>query len=310
MTQDPPFLNNVFNWPADTMMSYITTSDGIQLRTCKWVANKPSGTIFILPGRADYIEKYGGFADVCLTKNMNVLAVDWRGQGLSDRLLNDRNIGHIENFKDYQKDVEVLIDEAKASNFVKPWIISAHSMGGLIGLRSLHETNVFDKVVFISPMWGIEMPPILKSGAPIIMSLISLIGKMETYAPTTSSETRVIHEEFEINKLTSDMQNFKLLRQQVITYPDLQIGGPSSAWVNAALDEIEVQMKNRPPSIPALCLIGEEEEIVETSAVKNFCNDWETCNLILIPKARHDLLMERQTILADLFVELEKFILN
>jgi lysophospholipase len=167
---------------------------------------------------------------------------------------------------------------------------------------------VFDKVVFISPMWGIEMPPILKSGAPIIMSLISLIGKMETYAPTTSSETRVIHEEFEVNKLTSDMQNFKLLRQQVITYPELQIGGPSSAWVSAALDEIEIQMKNRPPSIPALCLLGGEEEIVETSAIKNFCNDWEACNLILMPKARHDLLMEQKTILADLVFELEKFV--
>ena len=57
--------------------------------------------------------------------------------------------------------------------------------------------SIFEKAVITSPMWGIEMPPILKSGAPIIMSLISLLGKMETYAPTTNSETRILHEDYE-----------------------------------------------------------------------------------------------------------------
>ena len=274
MNLDASFLNNVFKWPQAANTNYKATTDGIRVRTSFWAANDPVGTVFVFPGRADYIEKYGGLANFCLSNNLNVIAIDWRGQGLSERLLDDKNIGHIEDFKNYQNDVEVIIKEAKDASLVKPWIIFAHSMGGLIGLRTLHDNPVFEKVVFTSPMWGIQMPPILKSGASIIMSLISLIGKMETYAPTTSPETRILNEEYEFNKLTSDIRNFKLLRQQLIQHPDLQIGGPSSAWVSAALDEIEFQIGKEPPITPALCFLGEKEEIIDNLAVREFCRNW------------------------------------
>lgn len=308
MNLDASFLNNVFKWPHAANTNYKATTDGIRVRTSFWAANDPVGTVFVFPGRADYIEKYGGLANFCLSNNLNVIAIDWRGQGLSERLLDDKNIGHIEDFKNYQNDVEVIINEAKDASLVKPWIIFAHSMGGLIGLRTLHDNPVFEKVVFTSPMWGIQMPPILKSGASIIMSLISLIGKMETYAPTTSPETRILNEEYEFNKLTSDIRNFKLLRQQLIQHPDLQIGGPSSAWVSAALDEIEFQIGKEPPITPALCFLGEKEEIIDNLAVREFCKNWDSCDLISIPDAKHDLLMEKKMILHSLFEKLEKFI--
>ena len=308
MNLDASFLNNVFKWPQAANTNYKATADGIRVRTSFWAANDPVGTVFVFPGRADYIEKYGGLANFCLSNNLNVIAIDWRGQGLSERLLDDKNIGHIEDFKNYQNDVEVIIKEAKDASLVKPWIIFAHSMGGLIGLRTLHDNPVFEKVVFTSPMWGIQMPPILKSGASIIMSLISLIGKMETYAPTTSPETRILNEEYEFNKLTSDIRNFKLLRQQLIQHPDLQIGGPSSAWVSAALDEIEFQIGKEPPITPALCFLGEKEEIIDNLAVREFCKNWDSCDLISIPDAKHDLLMEKKMILHSLFEKLEKFI--
>ena len=308
MNLDASFLNNVFKWPHAANTNYKATTDGIRVRTSFWAANDPVGTVFVFPGRADYIEKYGGLANFCLSNNLNVIAIDWRGQGLSERLLDDKNIGHIEDFKNYQNDVEVIIKEAKDASLVKPWIIFAHSMGGLIGLRTLHDNPVFEKVVFTSPMWGIQMPPILKSGASIIMSLISLIGKMETYAPTTSPKTRILNEEYEFNKLTSDIRNFKLLRQQLIQHPDLQIGGPSSAWVSAALDEIEFQIGKEPPITPALCFLGEKEEIIDNLAVREFCKNWDSCDLISIPDAKHDLLMEKKMILHSLFEKLEKFI--
>ncbi len=308
MNLNASFLNNVFKWPKAAKTSYKLTTDGIRIRTSFWAANDPVGTVFVFPGRADYIEKYGGLANFCLSNNLNVIAIDWRGQGLSARLLDDKNIGHIEDFKNYQHDVEVIIKEAKEANLVRPWIIFAHSMGGLIGLRTLQDLPIFEKIVFTSPMWGIRMPPILKSGASFIMSVISFIGKMDTYAPTTSPETRILNEEYEFNKLTSDIQNFKLLRQQIIQYPDLQIGGPSTAWVSAALDEIELQIGNQPPVTPALCFLGEREEIIDNFAVQEFCKKWDSCNLISIPTAKHDLLMEKEIILHNLFEELEEFI--
>jgi len=308
MNLNASFRNDVFKWHKAANTNYKVTLDGIRVRTSFWLSDDPIGTVFVFPGRADYVEKYGGLANFCLSKNLNVIAIDWRGQGLSDRLLSDKNIGHVEDFENYQSDVKVIIEEADTANLLKPWIIFAHSMGGLIGLRTLHEIPVFEKVVFTSPMWGIQMPPIIKSGAPIIMAFISLIGKMENYAPTASPETRILNEEYKCNKLTSDIKNFKLMQQQLLQYPDLQIGGPSSAWVNAALDELEFQIGNVPPSTPALCFLGDEEEIIDKLAVREFCKKWDSCDLICIPKAKHDLLMEKDIVLNSLFLEFEEFI--
>ena len=310
MDQSAPFLNDVFEWPKGAITSYATTSDGIKIRTGVWAARNPIGTVFVFPGRADYLEKYGGLANTFLDKNLNVLAIDWRGQGLSERLLQDRNIGHIEDFKSYQNDVAVMINTAINAKLARPWIMFAHSMGGLIGLRSLHSKPIFQKAVITSPMWGIEMPPILKSGAPIIMSLISLLGKMETYAPTTNSETRILHEDYKSNKITNDIQNFTLLGRQVERYPELQIGGPSTAWVSAALAEIEFQIGNEPPSTPALCFLAEKDEIIDNLAVRTFCDRWDNCDLISMPEAKHDLSMEQKSILAKLLFELDKFVKN
>ena len=308
MNLEASFRNDVFKWHKAAYTSYKVTLDGIRVRTSFWSSNDPIGTVFVFPGRADYIEKYGGLANFCLRKNLNVIAIDWRGQGLSDRLLSDKNIGHVEDFKNYQNDVKVIVEEADTANLLKPWIIFAHSMGGLICLRTLHEIPVFEKVVFTSPMWGIQMPRIIRAGAPIIMAFISLIGKMENYAPTTSPETRILNEEYKYNKITSDIKNFKLLQQQLLRYPELKIGGPSSAWLNAALDELEFQMGNVPPITPALCFLGDEEEIIDNLAVREFCKKWDSCDLLCIPKAKHDLLMEKAMVLNSLFLEFGEFI--
>ena len=55
-------------------------------------------------------------------------------------------------------------------------------------------------------------------------------------------------------------------------------------------------------------LDGKKEEIIDNLAVREFCENWDSCDLISIPKAKHDLLMEREIILHNLFEELEEFI--
>ncbi|MAK97439.1 MAG: lysophospholipase, partial [Euryarchaeota archaeon] len=57
MDQSAPFLNDVFEWPKGAITSYVTTSDGIKIRTGIWAAKNPAGTVFVFPGRADYLEK-------------------------------------------------------------------------------------------------------------------------------------------------------------------------------------------------------------------------------------------------------------
>ena len=67
-------------------------------------------------------------------------------------------------------------------------------------------------------------------------------------------------------------------------------------------------MGNVPTITPAICFLGDEEEIIDNLAVREFCKKWDSCDLLCIPKAKHDLLMEKDTVLNSLFLEFEEFI--
>jgi lysophospholipase len=51
-----------------------------------------------------------------------------------------------------------------------PYHLIAHSMGGAIGLRALHDGLPVKAAAFSAPMWGIQMTPFLKSIAGIVLA--------------------------------------------------------------------------------------------------------------------------------------------
>ena len=79
------------------------------------------------------------------------------GQGLADRLLADRRVGHVGRFTDYQMDVAAMVKAARALDLPQPYYLLAHSMGGCIGLRALMEDLPVAACAFTGPMWGIQM---------------------------------------------------------------------------------------------------------------------------------------------------------
>src|SRR5215831_11847947 len=106
--------------PADLLTSYriadrygFLDGAGGRLRyACCNASGTPRGTILLLTGRGEFIEKYATeIAGELLGRGFAVLALDWRGQGLSDRLLADRDKGHIDNFTTYMADLRLFIDQ-------------------------------------------------------------------------------------------------------------------------------------------------------------------------------------------------------
>ena len=75
-------------------------------------------------------------------RGFHVLAADWRGQGMSDRLQADRRPGHAIDFADFQRDVVELVIAAQDLDLPQPWHLLAHSMGGAIGLGALTEREL------------------------------------------------------------------------------------------------------------------------------------------------------------------------
>ena len=93
-----PFFEDVAGGPPGGAAWWLTTSDEKRIRVGLWPTNaeEPRGTVLLFPGRTEYIEKYGRTAQELAERGFATLAIDWRGQGLSDRMLDDPRIGHVD----------------------------------------------------------------------------------------------------------------------------------------------------------------------------------------------------------------------
>ena len=117
--------------PDDVVAGAIKTPDGVNLRFARW-APPPGrkGTVVVLQGRAEFIEKYFETVRDLRARGFAVATFDWRGQGLSDRALSDRHKGYVRNFSNYITDLEAMMEQVVLPDCPPPIFALAHSMGG------------------------------------------------------------------------------------------------------------------------------------------------------------------------------------
>ena len=298
---DAPLYGDVAEGPGEGRAVWLTAADGVRIRAAVWNAAGARGTVILLPGRTEYIEKYGRTAASLAAAGYATLSVDWRGQGLADRPLRDASVGHVGDFAEYQADMTALLAFAAASGLPQPWYLMAHSMGGCIGLRSLMRGVPVRAAVFSSPMWGIVLP---KGAGPLVRVATTAarwVGLDHLRMPTTPKRTLVIDAPFAGNDLTTDAGMWDYMRAQAMAHPDLTLGGPSLGWMRAALRECAALAGLPSPPYPMLCGLGRLERIVEVQPIQDRVARWPGARLDLYDGAEHEVLMERPA-LRDAFV--------
>lgn len=288
-----PLFNAVAEGPADGQGIWLTTSDGTRIRAGLWNASGPKGTVVLLPGRSEYVEKYGRTATVLALSGYATLSVDFRGQGMSDRRLTDPLVGHVSDFAEYQDDLDAVLAFARAQGLPQPFHLLAHSMGGCIGLRALMRGLPFQTAAFSGPMWGILMAPVLRPVAKVLAALSHPLHFDHRYVPSTGPAIYVLAEPFADNTLTTDPDMWEYMRRQALACPDLSLGGPSFGWLHAALTECQNLSRLPSPSLPTLCALGSRERIVDPKAILARMPNWPNGRLLMVEGAEHEVLMER-----------------
>lgn len=266
-------------------------ADTARIRAAWWKAGD-KGTVLLLPGRTECVEKYGRAAGDLVARGYSVITIDWRGQGLADRALPDRREGHVGDFSEYQQDIDALLAEADRAGLPQPYFMIAHSMGGCIGLRALVRGLPVKAAVFSAPMWGIAMAAWLRPLASVVSALAAPLGLVNRYAPSTSAETYLLQAPFQDNVLTTDRAMWDYMRRQVEEVPDLALGGPSIGWLKAALHECAALAVLPAPRVPAICALGTAEKVVDVPPVHLRMAGWPDGQLDLYPGAEHEIMME------------------
>jgi len=311
MDLDPaPFFddaaNSAFCGPPGGAAWWVETSDDIRVRVGLWPATSEArGTVLLFPGRTEYIEKYGATAAELAKRGFATLAIDWRGQGLSDRLLDDRRVGHVVRFSDYQKDIAAMLRAARMLDLPRPFNLLGHSMGGAIGLRAVMEGLAVQACAFTGPMWGIYMRPILRPIGWATAFVGPMLGFGTRLTPNSSHEYYVLNQEFDGNTLTHDRDMYRMMQDQLKAHSELGLGGPSLIWLREALGECRTLAGRASPDVPCITFLGSDEAIVDRVAVRARMQTWPRGTLDQVVGAHHEVLMETPEIRARVFDRVE-----
>lgn len=268
-------------------------------------------TVLVLPGRGEFIEKYAETTNDLLERGFATAHVEWRGQGLSDRLLRDPVPGHINDYAEYLEDLGAAVGRCMDLALPRPLLMLAHSMGGQIGLRFLHDApGRFAAAVMTAPMWGIRLGPLPMVLARAIAEAAVRLGAAGRYAPGQAAWD-IARCTFERNPLTSCPDRFATYRALLERRPELALGGVTYGWLAASLRSIA--LTRRPGYLEA---IGTPVLVCQSALERIVCNRSQgelvrrlpRGRLEIFPEARHEILMELPAVRAHFFRVLESFL--
>ncbi len=298
--------------PEGGRFAWLRTADGVRLRAACWPGRKLLGTVLILPGRTECIEKYYETITELRARGYAVAALDWRGQGLSDRALTDNHKGHVWDFTEYHSDLDCFLDAfvTSAPELPKPYYILAHSMGAHIAVRYLHDRpGAFARAALCSPMAYINTAPLPHFAARAIAALGVMSGLAEAYVPGGKAYDPG-RNPFEGNPLTHDPVRFAREAQLFRNNPDLIISSPTLGWIDAAYRSIKMAGQAHfcaAIKTPILVIYGGEETISSPRHQARLAALLGAGTVQCIAGARHEILQETDAIRAQFWAAFDRF---
>ncbi|EHJ07704.1 alpha/beta hydrolase [Staphylococcus simiae] len=225
----------------------------------KWEAeNDAKGVVVIAHNLLEHTGRYAYVITMLRRNGYHVIMGDLPGQGQTSRA----NKGQIENFQTYH---ETLLEWLKIANEYKiPTYVLAVGLGGLILLNLLEKVELpIEGMMLISPLLDLQ-----KSGKHRKDKLISNVGKV-------SKDTR-----FKLGIEVSDLtRNEEIIEE---TENDgLMLKKATYHWYNIINETMKETMNHIKDiqSLPTLLMYGTKDRIVETSAINELKDKYDTPEL-------------------------------
>ena len=273
-------------------LKYFTTKDDKKIAYKVFLIKNAKANIVISSGRTESMIKY---QELIYDLNANAYSVyihDHRGQGFSQRLVEDTQLGHIDNFFNYVEDLKQFVDTVVSKK--KKKFLLAHSMGGAIASLYVEKYKEdFNGLVLSSPM---HQPDLISSGTTkIVCKLMEhRESNLDQYVIGEKSYDKT-EESFELNRLTHSKLRYEITNASFEKYPTTKIGGPSVNWVKEAClsSKKSVEMANE-LRVPTLLIQAAKDEIVNLQPQDEFCSRASAwCRGVSIEGAYHELFIEK-----------------
>ncbi|UJF19302.1 alpha/beta fold hydrolase [Vibrio sp. SS-MA-C1-2] len=270
---------------------------GIESKKISWMSltgfNNQQAVI-IVNGRVETTEKYQELAYELTSAGYDVFSLDHRGQGLSERLDQNSELGHVEQFDNYVEDLRKFFDEIILPKKYQQHFIIAHSMGGAVSsLLMAKYPTLIDAAALCSPMHGIKLPPFTSLGVELLSKTLA-----NYIQPTYAFGQQGYHKKpFSENQLTHSQTRYQWMLDLYDQYPNTRLGGPSFRWIWQGIEAGKSCLNSaKQIKTPLLLLQAGGDQIVDNLAQKQFQKNINAaqgqCELKVIPEAKHELLIE------------------
>jgi lysophospholipase len=297
--------------PEGAVAGTIRTPDGVELRFARFAPPAGrKGTLCVLQGRAEFIEKYFEVVHDARERGFAVATLDWRGQGLSQRALRDTRKGHVRDFAEYEIDLDTFMKEVVLPDCPPPFFALGHSMGATILIRAAYRNRRwFDRVVLSAPMIDLArvgMPRVASAG----IALSRLAGFATSYIPGGGA-TAIASKPFAGNPLTSDPVRYARIGALIEEEPMLGLGSPTIGWTGAAFRTIKAfadPLFARKIRQPLLMIAAGQDIIVSLPAIEQFAMRLRAGAHLVVPGSRHEILMEQDRYRGQFWAAFDAFV--
>ena len=271
------------------------------------------GLIIIAEGRTEVIEEYFETIRDFNDKGFACAIMDWQGQGLSYRYYGDNSRQHSEGFDRDMADFALFLSILRTHSDIAalPRILFAHSMGANITLRYMAEyaDHPFVCATLSAPMLGLNPKRIIKYTASPILRLAKTLKWLKRYAfgQVRWNETFANITKY---KVSSDPIRREVQAHLFKTKPDLQCGGVTFGWLDAALSSIAKLHRAdycKRITLPVFMAAAGKDIVVDNDGSCKTASLLPDCKFKCFPKAEHQIHRERDDIRDAFFDDFHTF---
>jgi len=249
-----------------------------------------------MAGRSEFIEKYFEVVEDLRRRGFSVATMDWRGQGLSERLLPVREKGHIRDFGVFRSDLRRFTDEVVRARFSGPYVLMTHSMGGAPALQMLADgDDLWRAAVLCAPMTALFDGMVKRLGIRLLGEAASRFGLARNAIPGVKEYSM----DFEGNVLTSDPVRHRRFQDLQSAAPNATIREPTYGWIRAAseaMDDLHRKGRFAKLKVPTLIVSAENDQLVRSSDHLWLARQSPLISVVTIKGALHEIMMERDDI--------------
>lgn len=298
--------------PDPLVVGMLETHDGFKIRYAVFRTDKIpcKGSVILLQGRNECIEKYIETAGDLNSRGFDVVSFDWRGQGGSSRFFSNPRRGHIDSFEQYADDLDLIFTEVALPECRAPFYIMAHSTGALVALYAAPNlNNRIQRMLLCSPFLGIGDEALSPVQVQLVSGVLTFLGVGNMHMG--GSRYGIASIPFETNRLTTDPVRYARNKEILDPINGLGLGSATAGWLSASMKAVDYVRNTDHMAqihIPILLINAGADRVVSTAAIEDYAGRIRSGAVITIDGARHELMQENDRYREQLLAAFDAFI--